>query len=68
MKLFGKRHITLSIATFIIIFLMNKLGNERTDSLEIAFMNALAGVIGLSIGIFILYKTKDKDKHDNHFD
>lgn len=67
MKLFGKSHIIFSAITFIIIFLMNYLGNERDDKISTAILNASAGVIGLGIGLFILYKGKNNntDKHEN---
>ncbi len=58
MKLFGKAHIILSIITFVILFLMNYIGNDAPDKLWRAILNAVAGVIGLSIGMFILYKNK----------
>lgn len=58
MKLFGKTHIIISIITFVILFLMNYLGNDAPDKLWRAILNAVAGVIGLSIGMFILYKNK----------
>lgn len=58
MKLLGKAHIILSIITFVILFLMNYIGNDAPDKLWRAILNAVAGVIGLSIGMFILYKNK----------
>lgn len=58
MKLFGKAHIILSIITFVILFLMNYIGNDAPDKLWRAILNAVAGVIGLSVGMFILYKNK----------
>lgn len=64
MKLFGKAHIIISIITFIILFLMNYLGNESADRWSRALLNAVAGVIGLSVGMFILYKNKDGGPHD----
>lgn len=68
MKLFGKTHIIISIITFIIIFLMNYIGNSLPDRLSTALMNAAAGVVGLSVGMFILYKAKDKDNNHHEFD
>lgn len=67
MKLFGKTHIIFSVLTFIILFAMNYIGNENPDRLSTALLNAVAGVIGLGIGIFILYKGKnnDSDKYQN---
>lgn len=64
MKLFGTRHIILSVITFAILFAMNYLGNDLPDKLERALMTSVAGVVGLTIGIFILYKAKDDKPHD----
>ncbi|MDO5616871.1 MAG: hypothetical protein Q4G16_11815 [Cruoricaptor ignavus] len=64
MKLFSKKHIIISIITFIIVFAMNYVGNEAEDKLATALMNAVAGVVGLSLGLFILYKNKDGKPHD----
>ena len=64
MKIFGKAHIILSVITFVILFLMNYLGNDSADKLGRALLNAVAGVVGLSIGMFILYKNKDGGPHD----
>lgn len=64
MKLFGKSHIIFSVITFAIVFLMNYLGNEREDKLTSALLNAVAGVVGLGIGLFILYKGKNNDKNE----
>lgn len=59
MKLFGRTHIIISIITFVILFLMNYIGSDAADKLSRALLNAVAGVVGLSIGMFILYKNKD---------
>ncbi|MBQ0152412.1 MAG: hypothetical protein KBS61_05920 [Chryseobacterium sp.] len=68
MKIFGRNHIIISIITFAILFLMNYLGNDQADKLERALMTAIAGVIGLSIGLFILNKGKDDKNPPQHFD
>ncbi|MCD1118364.1 hypothetical protein [Chryseobacterium turcicum] len=68
MKLFGRNHIIISIITFTILFLMNYLGNEEADKMERALMTAFAGVIGLSIGLFILNKGKNDKNPPQHFD
>lgn len=65
MKLFGTKHVILCVITFAILFAMNYLGNDLPDKLERALLTAVAGVVGLSIGIFILYKAKDDKPHDN---
>lgn len=62
MKPFSKTHIILSVATFVALFLMNYLGSTDADRLSRAIMNGAAGVIGLGIGLFILYKNKDGGK------
>jgi len=68
MKLFGRNHIIISIITFAILFLMNYLGNEEVDKLQRALMTAVAGVIGLTIGLFILNKGKDDKNPPQNFD
>ncbi|CAA7391422.1 hypothetical protein CHRY9393_02914 [Chryseobacterium fistulae] len=68
MKLFGQRHIIISSITFVILFLMNYVGNDLPDKLERALMTAVAGVIGLSIGIFILNKGKNDNTPPQNFD
>ncbi|WP_292009326.1 hypothetical protein [Chryseobacterium sp.] len=68
MKLFGQQHIIISVITFAILFLMNYLGNESPDKMERALLTAVAGVIGLTIGLFILNKGKNGDKPPHDFD
>lgn len=68
MKLFGRNHIIISVITFVILFLMNYLGNQEADKLERALMNAFAGVVGLSIGLFILNKGKNDKTPPQNFD
>jgi len=47
---------------------MNYLGNHEADKLESALMIAFAGVIGLSIGLFIFNKGKNDDNPPQDFD
>lgn len=68
MKLFGRNHIIICIITFAILFLMNYLGNEQADKIERALMTAGAGVIGLTIGLFILNKGKNDKNPPQNFD
>lgn len=68
MKLFGKNHIIISVITFVILFLMNYVGNDLPDKLERALMTAFAGVIGLSLGLFILNKGRNDNKPPQNFD
>lgn len=68
MKLFGRNHIIICVITFIILFLMNYLGNDQADKLERALMTAGAGVIGLSVGLFVLNKGKNDKNPPQNFD
>jgi amino acid permease len=68
MKLFGKNHIIISVITFVILFLMNYIGNDLPDKVERALMTAFAGVVGLSLGLFILNKGKNDNKPPQNFD
>lgn len=68
MKLFGKNHIIISAITFVILFLMNFIGNDQADKLQSAVMIAGAGVIGLTIGLFILNKGKNDKTPPPDFD
>ena len=68
MKLFGKNHIIISAITFIILFLMNYIGNNEPDKIQSAIMIAGAGVIGLTIGLFVLNKNKDDNNPPQDFD
>ncbi|MBF5026595.1 hypothetical protein [Planobacterium oryzisoli] len=68
MKLFNKTHLILSSITFTILFLMNYLGSDASDRISRALLNAVAGVVGLSIGMFILYKNKDDKNPPDRFD
>ncbi|SDI58146.1 hypothetical protein SAMN05421846_11020 [Chryseobacterium taeanense] len=68
MKLFGKNHLIICVITFAILFLMNYLGNNEADKLQRALMIGAAGVIGLSIGLFIMNKGKDDKNPPHDFD
>ncbi|MCA6067577.1 hypothetical protein JI747_010335 [Chryseobacterium sp. RG1] len=68
MKLFGRNHILVCAITFAILFLMNYLGNEEADKIERALMIASAGVIGLTIGLFIMNKGKNDKNPPQDFD
>ncbi|AZA99638.1 hypothetical protein EG359_08445 [Chryseobacterium joostei] len=68
MKLFGKNHIIISVITFVILFLMNYLGNDLPDKLQRALLTAFAGVVGLTIGLFILNRGKNDKTPPQNFD
>lgn len=68
MKLFGKNHIIISVITFVILFLMNYIGNDLPDKVQRALLTAFAGVVGLTIGLFILNKGKNDKNPPQNFD
>ena len=68
MKLFGRNHILVCVFTFVILFLMNYIGNEEADKIERALMTASAGVIGLTIGLFIMNRGKNDKNPPQDFD
>lgn len=68
MKLFGKNHIIILVITFVILFLMNYIGNDLPDKLQRALLTAFAGVVGLTIGLFILNKGRNDKSPPQNFD
>lgn len=68
MKPFEKNHIIISAITFVILFLMNYLGNDLPDKTQRALLTAFAGVVGLTIGLFILNKGKNDKNPPQNFD
>lgn len=68
MKLFGRNHLILCAITFIILFLMNYLGNDQADKLERALMIGAAGAIGLTLGLLIMNKGKNDKTPPQDFD
>lgn len=61
-------HLIFSAITFALIFLMNYVGSEAPNALSRALLNAAAAVVGLSVGMFILYKNKDDKNPPENFD
>lgn len=61
---FKPKYIVFGIITFVIIFLMNYLGNDAPDKLYRALLTAFAAVVGLGIGMWIYSRNKD-DNHPN---
>ncbi len=61
---FKPKYIVFGIITFIIIFLMNYLGNDAPDKLYRALLTAFGAVVGLGIGMWFYTRNKD----DNHPD
>ena len=61
------KYILIGIITFIIIFLMNFIGNDAPDKLYRALLTASAAVVGLGIGMWI-YSRRDQNDERNKFD
>lgn len=60
-----KKYWLIAAITFIVLFLMNYLGNDQADRLERALMTAVAGVVGLTIGMWFVFRnSKDDTYHD----
>lgn len=41
------------IITFVLLFLMNYIGNDETDKIQRSILTGLGGVVGLILGTFI---------------
>lgn len=63
MDIKSKKFAVIAAITFLILFLMNYLGNDMPDKLERALMTAIAGVIGLTIGMWFVQKNSKDDTH-----
>ncbi|MBD8018718.1 hypothetical protein [Kaistella pullorum] len=65
MDIKSKKYWLIAAITFIVLFLMNYLGNDQADRLERALMTAAAGVVGLTIGMWFVFRnSKDDTYHD----
>jgi len=67
MKVNSFRYLVVAAITFVILFLMNYVGSDYEDKLERALLTAVAGVIGLTIGMWFMYRNKD-DNRPQDFD
>ena len=63
MNIKSKKFAVVAAITFLILFLMNYLGNDLPDRLERALMTAVAGVIGLTVGMWFVHKNSKDDTH-----
>lgn len=65
MNIKSRKFLIVAVITFIVLFLMNYIGNYLPDKLERALMTSVAGVIGLTIGMWFVHKnSKDNTHHD----
>ncbi len=63
MNIKSRKFLIVAAITFIILFLMNYIGNDLPDKTERALMTAIAGVIGLTIGMWFIYRNSKDDTH-----
>lgn len=68
MKIKSFKFLIILIATFVILFLMNYIGNSRPDKLQTALMNGVAGMVGITIGIYFYNRGKNDKNPPQHFD
>lgn len=63
MNIRSKKFLVIAVITFIILFLMNYIGNTNPDKLERALMTAVAGVVGLTVGMWFVHRNSKDDTH-----
>lgn len=68
MKLKSLRFTLVILLTFIIIFLMNYIGNSKPDALQSALLNGFSGAVGLFLGMLIFNKAKKDSTKPPDFD
>jgi putative Mn2+ efflux pump MntP len=61
MDIKSKKYLLVVLLTFIILFLMNYLGSTYPDRISRALLTAIAGVIGLTIGMWYINRTSKND-------
>lgn len=65
MDIKSKKYWLIAAITFIVLFLMNYLGNDQADRLERALMTAAAGVVGLTIGMWFVFRNSKDDTYQD---
>ncbi|KMQ70694.1 hypothetical protein [Chryseobacterium koreense] len=63
MNIKSTKFVVIAVITFIILFLMNYIGNDLPDKVERALMTAVAGVVGLTIGMWFVHRNSKDDTH-----
>ena len=62
------KFLVVLVITFVIVFLMNYIGNTQPDKLQSALLNGLGGMVGLTIGMMIYNRSKNDQSGPQHFD
>ena len=68
MELKSVKFLVVLVITFVIVFLMNYIGNTQPDKLQSAILNGLGGMVGLTIGMMIYNRSKNDQSGPQHFD
>ena len=68
MEIKSVKFLVVLVITFVIVFLMNYIGNTQPDKLQSAFLNGLGGIVGLTIGMMIYNRSKNDQSGPQHFD
>lgn len=68
MKIKSVKFLAVLIITFVIVFLMNYIGNTQPDKLQSAILNGLGGMVGLTIGMIIYNRSQNDKSGPQHFD
>lgn len=68
MQIKSVKFLVVLVITFLLVFLMNYIGNSKPDKLETAMMNGLGGVVGLTVGMYIYNRGKNDKTPPQHFD
>ena len=68
MKITSVKFLVVLVITFVIVFLMNYIGNTQPDKLQRAILNGLGGMVGLTIGMMIYNRSKNDQSGPQHFD
>ncbi len=62
-KILNPKYLLIAVAVFVILFLMNYIGNDNPDKVERAVLTGLGGVAGLTI--WMVFFDKDNDPPQN---
>ena len=68
MELKSVKFLVVLVITFVIVVLMNYIGNTQSDKLQRALLNGLGGMVGLTIGMIIYNRSKNDQSGPQHFD
>ncbi len=68
MEIKSVKFLVVLVITFVIVFLMNYIGNTQPDKLQRALLNGLGGMVGLTIGMIISNRSKNDQSGPQHFD